>query len=1843
MSLKFFASRKALPDLRGHTLITRLAFPTVGDQNANSCMMQPGPSLEADLFRKKALFTLGWEYLGPFNLHHSYLVSNLICHSDHQNSFANTEVFDPYKGCRVGEASHPGPGNQTKDIVFAVLNPTSIPDRHTDIVNLNADCISLVETSATSSVQVEFSKFLKSTEYHISWGPPVPSQRQLNNPFLHDNAKRGAALGTASLQRIPHRTPRIPLPTWLEETLRVSQQILVIGHVEVLLVTAYFVAGKTHEAKSKSDYLLAEIYQVCASTNLPFLVAADFNNPVRDFPAYRAFQSIRCQEAFHLASMKLDKQLPPTCRNSTRNDSFIIHEALVPWIQDIWVGEANVFPDHSPLFIRFRVPGTQRMLRNWFMPQSWGDIPLKPEVFARHYTRTSRQFLLDDDLSTEARINAAFESWSKGIERAVQGTLREQHIQDPLRYPRPNLGKKYFGRGTPTKYVTHVAPRTVKIDTTHAYEPPTEITSCKARQKVRQVRRIASLLQHLKKLRPQCENPVLKQQLQQEWNVIQKAQGFGRSWAAWILSFEFVTHIPVDTPSADWLQEVLQLTKFESDAYARQESHLRRHHKRHSIAYALSHTNKAQAYKYIKNKDQKFLHDIPVTHQSEATLCRSSKGQTVLHLQKRLPVQIGSRVHFGECTAEVRSIQNTRMALCKLQGHVPAKALLSYNTHAYTIEPMSEAFHRYWAQFWQRDSMHDQESDEPWADLFRRLEDIIPPQTPLQIKYDCPHVLWDTIHRLKPYKAIGEDGWHAEELQALTWDMVVDLSKILSKTWSYGHTAQHMQARTLLFAKKPQPESISDGRPITILGYLARLTSKLIADQVLKQWTSTWPSEISGGLPHRSARDLSLIQMLKIEEARTHRTAWCGWTMDLVKAFNLIPRRVVRYILRLLGIPVFVSDFWFKSLRRLTRVLQCGRAIGPAAISTTGLPEGDSMSVVGMLALSFVFHHAIKSPQIYPYTYADNWSFMSTSERETFRTMITILNLVHDLRMRIDLDKSWGWATSKPLRQFWHDASQIMLQPNFRFKIKNHVQDLGCMIAYTNQVVLGPLRDKIDNAMAKCNRLRKLNLSLEERAEKIQTAIWPATFYGALGMTIGEKHFTNLRRAATNVLVGDHKQASSHVALHFLSHRVQDPMLYVISDMFTTLRRLFVYHPSLANNFVQSLRRYSGQAHGPATALAAYIHRLDWEVTPGATLLGPGGLRINIQTATSKAIKKELRIAWDWHCHNEISHRKGVPPTPFDSWTANKILEHFTDRQRRILAITITAGWQSNGVIAQWSATQSPECPFCKQFDTHKHFLLECPAFQHIRKQHPKAIQHLQMHTYLCWFPLPVHSSELALIRQAMHLRYQTVHIDTQINVHNGDVFYTDGSCQNPTSPYAARAAWAVVHRSRSSSTLENKYQVLATGHCPGKQTINRAELFALVISAEQANLSDDTSQVSFYTDSQFVVNVISHIEEGTILESPHKRDHWDLITQLCKVWICHRFHVFKIRSHQKLEDAHSSEEEYHILGNMFADEAAVRTCAADLPDFLQQCEHLRAHYQTQRQNIYEIYKYILDLSCERMTTLDEIATENKKTMNAADQQTEAGQQSTILTPSFSSKLAELRDWPSATNLFTLPAEPHRVVFWSCPWGCNHARLVWTFCTVLKWPAETAAPVPKDPGISWTELAVSFMLWAGRSLPIRVANKASQEILEYDDPKTSLQPVKLKSVRVLAETFRLIIKHLQTFSRCKIVPAYKQQGTSSLTRLGFSRYHESGISRHPELPNAAETYQYLKDLVLTIPHNPPFHNEILPLPIVPRDDRPPWPNWPEVSMSKREKFTQHIRYYLFRKKNFDLVVHPGPN
>ena len=66
-------------------------------------------------------------------------------------------------------------------------------------------------------------------------------------------------------------------------------------------------------------------------------------------------------------------------------------------------------------------------------------------------------------------------------------------------------------------------------------------------------------------------------------------------------------------------------------------------------------------------------------------------------------------------------------------------------------------------------------------------------------------------------------------------------------------------------------------------------------------------------------------------------------------------------------------------------------------------------------------------------------------------------------------------------------------------------------------------------------------------------------------------------------------------------------------------------------------------------------------------------------------------------------------------------------------------------------------------------------------------------------------------------------------------------------------------------------------------------------------------------------------------------------------------------------------------------------------------------------------------------------------------------------------------------------------------------------------------------------------------------------------------------------------------------------------------------------------------MLKSMPHDPPFHTEIV-APSLPAElSTPEWPALPEVPSIKQDAFIQHVRYALFRKKHFDTIVHPGPS
>lgn len=242
----------------------------------------------------------------------------------------------------------------------------------------------------------------------------------------------------------------------------------------------------------------------------------------------------------------------------------------------------------------------------------------------------------------------------------------------------------------------------------------------------------------------------------------------------------------------EWLTLALQVTRFDADAFARQEQLLRKNHRKHSIEFARAHTNNAAAYRFIKNKEQKIHQDVPDTYGTKYTLCRSQKDLPVVRIDHPIAIPSGATVQTDSTT--VVSQWDDKLKLTNVQGPLPTTATLCYTTHAYHIDRMSHIFQHFWSQFWQRDLPTEQLTNDVWQDLFTELQSTIPQQPPLQIVLDDPTILWATIKRMKTHKAIGADGWYSEELHQLTWHMIVDLSSLLTSMWSHGLTTQQMHA-----------------------------------------------------------------------------------------------------------------------------------------------------------------------------------------------------------------------------------------------------------------------------------------------------------------------------------------------------------------------------------------------------------------------------------------------------------------------------------------------------------------------------------------------------------------------------------------------------------------------------------------------------------------------------------------------------------------------------------------------------------------------------------------------------------------------------------------------------------------------------------------------------------------------------------------------------------------------------------------------------------------------------------------------------------------------------------------
>ena len=1129
-----------------------------------------------------------------------------------------------------------------------------------------------------------------------------------------------------------------------------------------------------------------------------------------------------------------------------------MHPALVDHIQDMSVQSQYKIDIHTPLFIDFSIASLSEEKRVWNIPNTWAHLAPSADLIAQSYQPVSFDFDQSHEQCDVGQIEQAFSTWSHHVENAVDSAIRMQHVLDPVKHPVKALPKSCKGRCSQKKFKTCERRHSVKSDRHGGFTPASEIFLLETKLKVRQTRRIKSLIRRLKALPANPDPFDIKQHTslqdaKREWAKILSAKGYGNSWKSWILGFEAVGYLPLDLPDMDILNLVEQITEHDCVHACFSETKFRSDRFKAMMEIDQTEDFCKTTYRILRAKKTETLSEVPVTWEVEASLLRSKPGATALKMDRHKIIPRFARLTFGDIDIELVQQDGCKVFFKPKAGSVPSRGLLKVMYTAVTANEIGDEFGNFWTKMWLRDTQAEQFSGDNWSQFDELLSGINFPAMPeIEIPWQNMRLWMHLIKTLPAGKAVGPCGWSNDELKLLPECCIRDLVQIFSRVSAVGFGPGMMAAKTILLSKIPVPLSMHHARPITILSSLYRLFGKFIFKVVAGAWKDIFPYDISGGLPGRGVKELAFTQKRVIEDALMAGTDVGGYSLDLIKAYNTFGRYVIGRIMCRLGIPSLLVQSWIGSLDRMVRYPTIQGCVTSGICSTTGVPEGCSISVLAMLAVSCTFHCHLKTETVRPFAYADNWSWMVKHQREHYVTYQKSLHLAEVMRLQIDHSKSWHWATKKTHR----DLCKTFDIPNSASSpdVKTSVKDLGEMVSYNKSVSLGFIKDKIDDAVGRLQRLEWITADLPVKAKMIQAAVWPLALYSSDTTYIGQHHFTSLRNAAAKAMVGKWHNTSSVLCCTLISRFVMDPFLYTLLQCFRVLRRLATIMPSLAKETIDRAVNWDGsRPFGPATTLKQYLRQTGWSLSAEGCLSGPDYLQCNVLCDSCKYITKIVKLMWNHHVLTLVD-RKGVGDFLPDVRLFHSAFSSLDTKQQSILKLNVAGAFQTQAQKAKWDPDCSENCILCEEKDTREHRVLECNELAPIRSQHEQACHVLSvMRPEWVYLPIPRMSDLLPLLR-AYLLLIKWPQVSPPCNQSSCLRFFTDGGTRHPKSPNARIATWAVVEDiSRSAEQQKDVldflfldqpkfplFHVSEIGVVPGEQTVARAELFALVIAVEK-------------------------------------------------------------------------------------------------------------------------------------------------------------------------------------------------------------------------------------------------------------------------------------------------------------------------------------------------------------------------------------------------------------------------
>ena len=1406
---------------------------------------------------------------------------------------------------RIGEAKNPGPlctwRLQLRNIVSAVAHIDEFKDA-------SDECLLWTETSATAMTLASFHTLAKNARRSLITSPPSGA-RHLKGVMT---SGRGEASGVMISSKYRATDLKQLWSPAIYQTGRVADCLIQIGEIQVRVLALYGYHSNMANSLGLNEILFQEVLDQASAYQLPTIIAGDFNYSITEAPIWSQFQASGFVDLATRFASLAGQSPQPTYRGKTRIDFVLVNSHAERMVKS-FMQDPRGFTDHASLHVDFNVPRHSPLSYQWQMPVDIASVPQVLDKLPQQDLQPQHASLFCKHIQ-DCNMDQAFQTFALAFEDACC------HVHQAL-----GLGvlpAKYKGRSKGK--LLRRQPRHFTLSATGVVL--SEQVQFRLRQKA--IRRLRELIWSLHK------EGTFSAGHQRMWTALQRSQGFPSGFSSWILLNDLVDWVP-QQPSLAWLRDLLQKLLCEEVLWSQAVKSRQQSLRKASMDVDWQSGGSWHAQR-VKPPSAASLNSLASTTTLRVEPIRTVKGASATFNVRFGPLPSPGAVwNFGNIKVPVKRVEGITVTLgrpfnsCMWRREVVQREWCS--DPAFVASEIAT----FWRSFWHQTAQPSPGSVQEAVNFLPQLDEFDVAITPQDLDW--------VLRRLPRKKARGLDGFSYAELRSLGPDFKSALLLLLNTiTISGTWPSQLCDATVALLAKVDDPQVAAHGRPITILATVYRVWSKCYTYKVLKHFLPCIPDTLFGSVPGRSSLDTAWILQSAIEVALIKGEKLSGTTMDLSKAYNLIPRRPLQTICARLGWPLALRRSYDAFLSKLQRFFCVGDSLYGPHDSSVGVPEGCPLAVTAMMAVSWMADARQRALCNIPlYSYVDNWSIQHSSETELLHAVQVTEQTVTSLAMVLAMDKLKFYSTDSKSRQLLR--SSTLNETNL--VVVNDFQDLGVYFASIKRQSAKGFNQRFVHNQSRFQKLQVVQWSDFRRAKTLVRVVLPAVLYGAELTHISWSGYKMLRGRCSSCMWGGHSHREHFLTPVLSASEIYEPFILVFLKRWRTTQRMLRRYSDLAfSRWNEVMNSAQNELLGPLSYFFEQLHQMHWTPLFDGMVRDHHGISWSVRDACVPEIRQVVCDGWVAAiCKDVRQDDQFAGLQAFHVCRSRQVLQPSASQYNTQQANYVVGAIMSTATKSKFLESQSAMCNLCGQEGDARHVLYHCGATRHVRDELDlRGLDSLPDFIKVSGlFPVVSEYSEfllhLASVRDEQHYPCMpdTIHV------------FTDGSTDYGNTPGLALSSWSVI----LAEVEKQEPAVVASGILPGvTQSNNRAELYAIY----QAVL---TIRDGFlYTDSLYCLTGLWKLQQHGWIESEWSScHHYDIWLRLAKLLQDNpaRWEFVKVKSHQKHAPHHTAWDSWIIWHNDAADQAAKDANKNRSQSFLQMHARLlegwRAEYRQRK------------------------------------------------------------------------------------------------------------------------------------------------------------------------------------------------------------------------------------------------------------------------------------------------------